>query len=118
VDQVLPDRFALWAVLGILKVPSGDVRIEQARDGERSLWRTTDDFGRATVFELNGGALVSVSRLEGGRVSSQLKLARGPDGGVSRASLTDAVRGVRFNVSITGRETSEAFAPEVWRLGP
>lgn len=118
VDQVLPDRFALWAILGILKVPSGDVRIEAARDGERSLWRTTDAVGRATVFELNGGALASVSRLEGDRVTSQLRLVRGADGAVNRADLTDAVRGLRFQVSITGRENSGAFLPEVWRIDP
>ncbi len=118
VDRVLPDRFALWAVLGVLKLPPGDVRIEAASDGERSLWRTTDDLGRATVFELNRGALVSVSRQEGSRVTSQLRLARGPDGGVSRASLTDMARNLRLEVSITGRETSGVFPPEVWRLGP
>ena len=118
VDQVLPDRFALWAVLGVLKLPPGDVRIEQARDGERSLWRTTDDLDRHTVFELNGGALVSVTRQEHGRITSQLRLARGPDGGVSRASLTDLTRNLRLEVSITGRETSDVFPPEVWRLGP
>jgi hypothetical protein len=118
VDQVLPDRFALWAILGIVKVPPGDVRIEAARDGERSLWRTTDAAGRATVFELNGGALTGVSRLEGDRVTSQLRLTRGPDGAVNRADLTDVVRGLRFAVSITGRENSGAFLPEVWRLDP
>ncbi len=118
VDQVLPDRFALWAVLGMLKVPPGDVRIDAARDGVRSLWRTTDAAGRVTVFELNGGVLVSVSRLEGDRVTSQLKLERGADGAVSKASLTDMVRGLRFEVTITGREASDGFPPEVWRLGP
>jgi len=117
-DRVLPDRFALWAVLGVLRLPPGDVRIEQARDGERSLWRTTDELGRATVFELKGGALVSVSRQEAGRMTSQLKLARGPDGGVLRASLTDLSRNLRLEVSITGRETGQVFPPEVWRLGP
>ncbi|MFI5214618.1 MAG: hypothetical protein ACHQU8_08785, partial [Gemmatimonadales bacterium] len=118
VDRVLPDRFALWAVLGVLRLPPGELRIEQAGDGERSLWRTTDDLGRATVFELKRGALVSVSRQEAGRITSQLKLARGPDGGVTRASLTDMARNLRLEVSITGRETSQVFPPEVWRLGP
>jgi hypothetical protein len=118
VDRVLPDRFALWAVLGILKLPPGDVRIERALDGERSLWRTTDDVGRAIVFELNRGALVSVSRQEGGSITSQLRLARGADGGVSRASLTDMTRHLRLEVSIIGREASDVFPPEVWRLGP
>jgi hypothetical protein len=118
VDRVLPDRFALWAVLGILKLPPDEVRIEQATDGERTLWRTTDRVGLMTVFELNRGALVSVSRQERGRFSSQLRLTRGVDGGVSRASLIDMARNLRLEVSITGRVASEAFPPEVWRLGP
>jgi hypothetical protein len=118
VDRVLPDRFALWAVLGVLKLPPDEVRIEQSADGERSLWRTTDGLGRSTIFELNRGALSSVSRQEAGRITSQLKLTRGPDGAVSRASLVDNQRNLRLEVAITGRETSDRFPPEVWRLGP
>ena len=118
VDRVLPDRFALWAVLGIVRLPPGNVRIEQAADGERSLWRTTDEAGRVTVFEMRGGSLVSVSRLEGDQATSQLRLVRGADGAVSQASLTDVPRRLRLDVTITTREPSDGFPPEVWRLGP
>lgn len=118
VDRVLPDRFALWAVLGVLKLPPDEVRIERADAGARSLWRTTDGFGRMTVFELSNGVLAGVSRQEAGRVTSQLKLLRGPDGAVSRASLVDMQRNLRLEVAITGRQASDGFPPEVWRLGP
>ena len=118
VDQVLPDRFALWAVLGIARLPAGDIAVERSEQGVRSMWRTVDKFGRTTTFELNSGALASVSREEGGRATSQLLLTRGADGAVSRASLTDLARGLRLEVTITSREPSEAFAPATWRLGP
>ena len=118
VDQILPDRFAMWAVLGIAKAPPGDVRVELLVDGGRSLWRLTDAMGRATVYELMGGALASVTREEAGRQTSQLKLTRGTDGTVGRASLTDVLRNLRLEITINGREASDAFPPETWRLGP
>ena len=118
VDQVLPDRFALWAVLGVLRLPPGELRIEQGQDGERSFWRTTDGVGRVTVFELSRGALVGVTRQQGGRVMSRLRLTRGADGAVAQASLTDVSRKLRLDVTVTAREPSDAFPPEVWRLGP
>lgn len=118
VDQILPDRFALWAALGIMRPPPGRMTYEMAQDGARAQWRTTDAAGRMTVFELNGGALTSVTRQEGERVTSRLRLVRGPGGEVTRASLLDTGRGFRLQVDVNGREPSEAFAPEIWRLRP
>jgi hypothetical protein len=118
VDQVLPDRFALWAVLGIARLPPGDVTIERSEEGGRSMWRRLDAKGRTTTFELNSGVLVSVSRAEGGRATSQLLLTRDADGTVRRASLTDLARGLRLEIAVTSREASAAFPPETWRLGP
>jgi hypothetical protein len=115
---VLPDRFALWAVLGIARLPAGDVAIERSEEGGRSVWRTVDAQGRTTTFELNSGGLASVSRAEGGRTTSQLLLTRDADGALRRASLTDLARGLRLEIAVTSREPSEAFPPETWRLGP
>jgi hypothetical protein len=118
VDQILPDRFALWAALGIVRPPPGRNTYEMAQDGARTLWRVTDAAGRMTVFELDGGALSGVTRQEGERITSQLRLTRGASGEVTRASLLDTGRGFRLQVDVNGREPSEAFAPEIWRLRP
>lgn len=118
VDQLLPDRFALWAVLGIIRVPTGSLLVEHAEAGARNLWRTTDADGRITTFELNRGALVSVKREQGGRTTSQLRLTHGAGGDVRRASLTDLAHGLRLEVNISGREPSDAFASEIWQIRP
>jgi hypothetical protein len=118
VDQILPDRFALWAALGIMRPPPGRMTYEVAGEGAHTVWRVTDTAGRATIFELDGGRLGMVTREEGGRTTSQLRLTRGPAGEVTRASLLDTGRQFRLQVDVNGREPSEAFAPEIWRLRP
>jgi hypothetical protein len=60
---------------------------------------------------------MSVSREEGGRTTSQMRLTR-DNGEVKHASLTDFGRSLRLEIEITGREQSEAFPPETWRLRP
>ena len=75
VDQVLPDRFALWAALGILRPPTEVVTVERLDDAARTVWRVTDRAGKITIFELNAGALTSVSREEAGRTTSQMRLS-------------------------------------------
>lgn len=116
VDQVLPDRFALWAALGIMRPVPGAVTYEKAVGEGRTLWRATERSGRMTTFELVRGALSTVSRQEGERVTSQLRLTRNAEGQVTRASLLDTGRGFRLQVDVNAREASEAFAPEIWRL--
>ena len=116
VDQVLPDRFALWAALGIMRPPPGRMMYEVAEDGVRTWWRATDATGRATVFEVMNGALQGVSRIEDGKTTSRLTLTRDRVGQVSRANLLDTGRGFRLQVTVNAREAGEAFAPEIWRL--
>jgi hypothetical protein len=118
VRQVLPDRFALWAALGVLRVPAGDLTVARFEDGERSVWRVTDGEGRVTLFELRGDTLVGGSREVGGRTAMQLTLERGPDGGVRLARLLDLVRPSRLEIAIQGREERDGFPDETWRLRP
>jgi hypothetical protein len=117
VDQVLPDRFALWAALGIMRPPPGIVTVERLEAGPRTVWRVTDRAGKITIFELASGVLVSVSREEGGRTTSQMRLTQ-RNGEAKHASLTDFGRSLRLEIEITGREPSDAFPPETWRLRP
>lgn len=117
VDKVLPDRFALWAALGIMRAPTEMVTVERLEAAARTVWRVTDQGGRITIFELASGSLVSVSREEAGRTTSQMRLTR-ESGEVKRASLTDFGRNLRLEIEITGREPSDAFPPETWRLRP
>lgn len=118
VDRVLPDRFALWAVLGVMRAPGDLASVQRLADGARTVWRVTDNGGRTTMFEVADGALVSVSRIEGDRTTSQLRLTRDDAGQVRRASLTDFGRNLRLEVEITGREPSGAFDPDIWQLRP
>lgn len=116
VDRVLPDRFALWVTLGVMRAPTDLATVERLDEAQRSVWRVTDARGRATIFELADGVLVTVSRSEGGRTTSQLRLTRDPNGAVRKASLTDFARSLRLDVDITGREPSEPFVRETWQL--
>lgn len=119
VAQLVPDRFALWAMLGFLRAPAGAEGVERAVDGGRTRWRVTDARGRVTVFELADGRLSAVTREEAGRTTSQLALEREPATGlVRRVRLTDFGRSTRLEVEFTGRERDASFPPETWRLGP
>ncbi len=118
VDRILPDRFALWVALGFIRIPDGAERVERLADGGRTLWRVTDALGRITVFDTRGDTLVGATREENGRTTSVLQLTRDRGGHVTRARLTDYGRALRLEVDITGREASEAFAPDLWRLRP
>jgi len=118
VDRVLPDRFALWACLGVMRAPAGATTVEFLEDGARSVWRVTDSSGRLTIFELASGALAMVSRIEGDQTTSQLRLTRDAAGLVRQASLTDFRRSLRLEIEITGREPSGPFAPDTWQLRP
>ena len=108
--------FALWVTLGVMRAPADLATVERLDEGQRSLWRVTDARGRLTIFELADGVLVTVSRSEGGRTTSQLRLTRDPNGAVRKASLTDFARSLRLDVDITGREPSEPFVRETWQL--
>jgi hypothetical protein len=118
VDRILPDRFALWAALGIMRSPAGRLLYEMSSDGPATFWRTTDAAGTMTVFEIRDGALASVTRQQGTQAVSQLRIARGANGAVTRATLTDTPHHFRLQVDVNRIEPSEAFAPEIWQLRP
>lgn len=119
VERLLPDRFALWAALGVFRVPPGDFIVARLEDGVRTVWRLEEPSGRATMFDLLDGALAGVSREWDGRVTEQLVLTRDrTTGAVTRARLTDFARETRLDVVISGREPSDAFPAEIWRLRP
>lgn len=118
VDRILPDRFALWALLGHLRAPAEVAAVERLDDGDRFVWRVTDAQGRITLFEVRADVLVGATREEQGRTTSVLQLTRDGSGALTRAQLTDFGRSLRIEVEISGREPSEPFAPETWRLRP
>lgn len=116
VAAVLPDRATVWSVFGVVRVPEDLVSVELLEDGERSFWRVTDARGRHTTYELQGGRLAGVVRESQGRETGRLRLRRDAEGRVVRGSVTDALRGARFEIEVTARETSEPFAPEIWQI--
>jgi hypothetical protein len=115
-EQFLPDRFALWAALGVIRVPNGVSAFAVLEDGGRTFWRVTDGGNGTTTFELRGDTLLGVTRERAGTPVAQLRLARGPDGAVTRAQVTDYERRARFQVDVASRQPSEAFPSEVWHL--
>lgn len=118
VEQLLPDRFALWAAFGTIRLPDSVPGVARLVDGARTFWRYGDPAGRVTTFELHGDTVAGVVRTEGDRPVARLALTRGADGAVSRARLTDLVRGAVFEVEFVSRQPSEPFAEDVWRLRP
>ncbi len=117
VQQVVPDRFAFWAVLGVMRLPPGAVAVEHQEDGDRHRWRVRDRLGRLTLFDVQDGALRAVTREVDGRIASTLALRRRTDGSLEGARLTDVARQARLAITITAREASGPFPPEIWRLG-
>ena len=115
-EQFLQGRFALWAALGVIQVPDGLSAFAVLEDRGRTFWRVTDDAGRTTTFEMRGDTLLGVTRERAGTAMSQLRLARGPDGAVTQARVTDYERQARFEVEISSRQPSEAFPSDIWRL--
>ncbi len=118
VEQLLPDRFALWAAFGAVRLPDSLTAVERLADETRTFWRFTDGQGRVSTFELRGDTLAGAQRSENGRDVARLTLARGPDGTVSRARVTDLVRGAVFEVDIVSRQPSGPFPSEIWQLRP
>lgn len=116
VDRILPDRYALWALLGHLRAPADLATVERLDDGDRTVWRVTDSRGRITLFEVRAGTLIGATREEQGRTTSQLRLTRNPDGTLSRAHLTEFARSLRIELEVSSREASEPFAADTWRL--
>ena len=118
VEQLLPDRFALWAAFGVVRLPDSVAAVGRLESGARTFWRFTDGQGRVSSFELHGDTLAGVVRSEGGRDVARLRLTRDLGGAVIRARVTDLVRGAVFEVDIVGRQPSGPFPSEIWQLRP
>lgn len=118
VERMLPDRFVLWAALGVMKAPDSITAVARMIDGDRTFWRVTAGLSRETVFELRGGVLAGARRSNLGRDVARLELIRDAQGRLIRARVTDLARGGRFEVDIVSRQASEPFDASVWRLRP
>lgn len=118
VEQLLPDRFALWAAFGAIRLPDSIAAVTRLDDGARTFWRIADADGRVTTFELRGDTVVGVVRMREERPVARLELTRGADGQVTRARLTDLVNGALFEVEAVARQASGPFPEDVWRLRP
>ncbi len=118
VRQLLPDRYALWAAMGVVKLPPSALDVSRLTDRERTFWRIRDGEGRQWTYEMRGDTLLGVTRSQDGRPVARLELERGSDGRVTQASATDLVKGARFQVDIVSREPSAAFPETVWQLRP
>lgn len=116
VDRLLPDRFVLWAVIGVVRSPAGELRVERAGSDERGVWRVWDSRGVATAFELREGLLVGATRESEGRMVARLTLTRDGSGSVVRARL-EYQSGARMEIEVLDRRAAEAFPEEIWRVG-
>lgn len=116
VRQLLPDRYALWAAMGVIKLPPAALAVSRLTDRGRTFWRVQDDAGRRWTYEMRGDTLDGVTRAQDGRLVARLELERGADGRVTRASATDLLKGARFEVDIVSREPSAGFPEAVWHL--
>ena len=117
VAKLLPDRFALWAAVGVVRLPGGVGQAERLVDGPRTFWRVVDAEGRRWIFEMRGHNLAGVVREIDDRPVERLEIFRDQAGRVSRARATDLVRGARFEVDIVSRQPSGAFPVAIWHLG-
>jgi hypothetical protein len=115
VSQVLPSRSIVWGMMGIVRPPGADTRIEVGQAADRRLYRLTAPDGVATTLEISGDALLGATQERGGRQIGRLVLARDAAGALVRAEATDVEHGSRFAVDVDRREASEAFPSEIWR---
>jgi hypothetical protein len=115
VRQVLPSRFLLWAMLGVVQVPDSVERFERSGEGARTWLRVVESGTVVTTFDLRGDALAGVVRMRGDRMVGLLVLARDAAGRVTHARADDLERNVRLDFDIDSRTATGAFPVEVWR---
>ena len=115
VRQVLPRRFLLWAMLGVVRAPEGAERFESADAAGRRFVRVTESDGETATFELRGDTLAGLVVMRAERVVGRLTLVRDRDGGVAHADAEDLDRHARLTFDIDGRTPTGGFPPEVWR---
>jgi hypothetical protein len=115
VRQVLPQRYLVWAMVGVMQAPDSAALFERAGDGARRWLRVTDADGVATMFELRGDTLAGALRVRGDRVVGRLTLVRNGAGAVVHADAEDLERHAHLEFDIQSRSPSGAFPAEVWR---
>jgi hypothetical protein len=115
VQQVLPRRFLVWAMLGVVRTPDTALRYDAGEAGGRRLVRFAEPDGVATTFELRGDTLAGVVQVRGDRVVGRLTLVRNARGGLVHADAEDLERNARLTFDIQSRTPSGAFPAEVWR---
>ena len=115
VGQVMPARFVVWAMLGVLRAPDASGRVEAAELDGRRFVRIVEADGRATTFELRGDTVVGAVQARGGRLVGRLVLRRDAAGQVRRAEVEDEERDARLVFDIERRTPSAAFPEAVWR---
>jgi hypothetical protein len=115
VRQLLPSRFLIWAMLGVVQAPDSAERFEAGGDGPRRWLRVVEAGAVVTTFELHGDTLVGVVRTRGDRMVGRLALVRGGDGRVRHATAEDLERHARLEFDIDTRAPVGAFPAEVWR---
>ena len=115
VRQVLPGRFMVWAMLGVVRPPDKVERYEVGDADGRRLLRLVEPGGRATTFELSGDTVLGAVQSRGDTLVGRLMLVRGADGRVVHADARDFERRVRLVFDITGRTPSGGFPAQVWR---
>jgi hypothetical protein len=115
VRQVLPSRFLVWAMLGVVQVPDSAERFEQGGEGLRRWLRVVESGAVTTTFEFRGDTLVGVVRMRGDRMAGRLALVRDGGGRVVHATAEDLERKARLEFDIDNRAPSGAFPVEVWR---
>jgi hypothetical protein len=115
VRQVLPSRFLVWAMLGVVAAPDSAERFERGGEGARRWLRVVEAGALTTTFELRGDTLVGVVRTEGDRIVGRLTLTRDGAGVVKRARADDLTRHARLEFDIDSRAPTGAFPVEVWR---
>jgi hypothetical protein len=115
VRQVLPSRFLIWAMLGVVQAPDSALRFERGGDGARRWLRVVEPGGVVTTFELRGDTLAGVVRVRGDRMVGRLALQRDASGRVLHAKAEDLERNARLEFDIDSRTRIGAFPAEVWR---
>jgi len=115
VRQVLPDRFIVWAMLGVIRAPDSVNRFEAGFAGARRLVRLAEPDGRLTTFELAGDTVVGGTQSRGERLVGRLTILRGVDGRIVRAVAENLERNARLVFDIDRRTPSGGFPAEIWR---
>jgi len=115
VEQVLPNRSIVWAMLGVVRLPDAVTCVERSDASDHRLWRVTAADGLTTTLELRGDTLLGATAARGGRAVGQLALTRDATGAVVRAVTVDLEHSVRFTMDVDQRSPGGPYPSEIWR---